>query len=110
MSPADPLNNAPSAPPGVDAWRVLLRMLAAFFVVFAFAYWSAAGWNRGWTKSKLPIKQIDEVTGIEFITYKDHFMPGVELLSLALFFSLVLFSITFIRRQSRPPFPPSHTP
>jgi hypothetical protein len=88
-------------PPGTPAWRVLFRMLAGFLALFCFAFWAAAGWNRGWTKTQIPVKSVDEVTGIEFVTYKDHFMPGVELLSLGIFISLTLFAITFIRRSSR---------
>lgn len=86
---------------GTAAWRVLFRMLAGFLALFAFAFWAAAGWNKGWTKTQIPIAQTDEVTGIEFVTYQDHFAPGVELLSAALFFSIALFGITFIRRKSK---------
>jgi hypothetical protein len=77
-------------------------MLAGFIVVFCFAFWAAAGWNPGWTKTQIPLKQIDEVTGIEFVTYKQHFMPGVELLALGVFVALCLFTITFVRRQPKP--------
>jgi len=94
----------PERPPiasGIPAWRILFRMLAGFFALFCFSFWAAAGWNRGWTKTQIPIKQVDEVTGIEFVTYKDHFMPGVELLSLGLFLCIVLFAITLIRRKAR---------
>lgn len=88
-------------PTGIAAWRVLFRMLGGFLALFCFAFWAAAGWNRGWTKTQIPIKQVDDITGIEFVTYKDHFMPGVELLALGVFFSLTLVAITFIRRKSR---------
>lgn len=76
-------------------------MLAGFFVLFSFSFWAAAGWNRGWTKTQIPVKQVDEVTGIEFVTYQNHFMPGVELLALSLFLCIVLFSITFVGRKAR---------
>lgn len=98
------MTSTPSAttPAGIAAWRVLFRMLAAFFALFCFAFWAAAGWNKGWTKTQIPVKQLDEVTGIEFVIYKDHFAPGVELLALGLFVSIALFAITFIRRKSQP--------
>jgi hypothetical protein len=76
-------------------------MLSAFLAVFSFAFWAAAGWNKGWTKTQIPITQTDEVTGIEYVTYQDHFMPGVELFGLALIFCLGLFAITFIRLKSK---------
>jgi hypothetical protein len=100
MTP-DPATSTEPAPSGTAAWRILFRMLAGFMALFAFAFWAAAGWNKGWTKTQIAVKQIDEITGIEFVTYKDHFMPGVELFSLALFFCLTLFAITFIRHKSK---------
>jgi hypothetical protein len=96
---SDPQSTQP--PSGTAAWRVLFRMLAGIAALFLFAYWAAAGWNRGWTKTQLAVKQVDEVTGIEFVTYKDHFMPGVEFLGLGVFLCVVLFAITFVRRAPR---------
>ncbi len=97
------MTSSPSQPPtsGTAAWRVLFRMLAGFLALFAFAFWAAAGWNKGWTKTQIPIAQTDEVTGIEFVTYKDHFAPGLELFGLALIFCMALFAITFIRRKPK---------
>lgn len=93
--------NKSSGSTGIAAWRVLLRMVSAFLALFAFAFWAAAGWNRGWTKNQIPERQVDEITGIEFVTYRDHFMPGVELLGAGLFLCLLLFAITFIPRKAR---------
>ncbi len=76
-------------------------MFAGIASLFLFAYWAAAGGNRGWTKNQLAEKQTDEVTGIEFLVYKDHFMPGIEFLGLGLFLLIVLFAITFIGRRPR---------
>ncbi len=95
------MTTSPPPPSGTPAWRVLFRMLAAFLALFAFAFWAAAGWNKGWTKNQIAIPQTDEITGIEFITYQDHFAPGLELLSAAFFFSIALFGITFLRRKNK---------
>jgi cytochrome oxidase Cu insertion factor (SCO1/SenC/PrrC family) len=95
------MTTSPSPTPGTAAWRVLFRMLAGFLALFAFAFWAAAGWNKGWTKTQITVAQTDEVTGIEYVTYQDHFAPGVELLALALFFTLALFGLTFLRRKSK---------
>lgn len=97
----DPSPDTPTAQTGIAAWRVLFRMLAGFLALFVFAFWAAAGWNRGWTKTSIPVKRLDEVTGIEFVTYQDHFAPGVELLSLGLFVSVAIFAATFLRRRAR---------
>lgn len=99
MTSSPPANESPPPPAGIAAWRILFRMLAGFFALFSFAYWAAAGWNRGWTKTQIPVKQLDEVTGIEFVTYKQHFAPGVELLGLVFFLCVALFAITFIPRR-----------
>jgi cytochrome oxidase Cu insertion factor (SCO1/SenC/PrrC family) len=95
------MTTPPPPTSGTAAWRVLFRMLAGFLALFAFAFWAAAGWNKGWTKTQIPVAQTDEVTGIEYVTYQDHFAPGVELLALALFFTIALFGITFIRRKPK---------
>jgi hypothetical protein len=99
IPPATHSNATIPPSPGIAAWRVLLRMLAGFIALFCFAFWSAAGWNSGWTKTQIAVKQTDAITGIEFITYKKHFMPGLELLALGLGISAALFAVTFIRRS-----------
>ncbi|MET0261536.1 MAG: hypothetical protein ABW223_01470 [Rariglobus sp.] len=71
-------------------------MLSGIIALFAFAYWGAAGFNKGWTKDKITVLQKDEITGIEYPTFQDYFQPGVELLTLAFFFCVALFAITFI--------------
>ncbi len=102
MTPPAP-SAAPSDPPsGIAAWRVLFRMLAGVAALFCFAFWAAAGWNLGWTKTQIPVKQVDEITGIEFVTYQKHFLPGVELLAFGMALCLGLFAITFLRRRPRP--------
>lgn len=101
-------NPRPPASSGVPAWRILFRMLAGIASLFLFAYWAAAGANRGWTKTQIPVKQIDEVTEIEYVVYKDHFMPGVELLGAGLFVCVVLFAVTFVPRKRLPS--PHNTP
>jgi TRAP-type C4-dicarboxylate transport system permease small subunit len=94
------MTTSPPLPSGTPAWRVLFRMLAAFLALFAFAFWAAAGWNMGWTKTQIVVTEIEPITEIPHITYQDHFAPGLELLSAAIFFSIALFCITFIRRKS----------
>ena len=60
-----------------------LRSLALFVVLAAAATWLATGANRGWTKTSVPLKTLDEVTGIEGITYQARFLPGVDFLGAA---------------------------
>ena len=60
-----------------------LRIIAVVLVVGAIAFWAAAGANRGWTKTRVPEKVVDEVTGLEGVQWQDKFVPGVDLLGLA---------------------------
>lgn len=55
--------------------------LAGFLVILAvIALWFALGANRGWTRTSVEVRTVDEVTGIEGITYEKRFVPGVEFL------------------------------
>ena len=45
----------------------LLQILALVVVFAATVFWLAAGAQRGWTKTSIPVKSVDEVTGIEGI-------------------------------------------
>jgi len=61
-----------------------LRILALALAVVAALAWLALGANRGWTRTSVPVKTVDEVTGIEGIQYRNQFVPGVDLLGGAL--------------------------
>lgn len=61
-----------------------LRVLALVVALAAGTVWLATGANRGWTKTSVPVKTVDEVTGIEGIDYRKRFVPGVDFLALAL--------------------------
>ncbi len=62
----------------------ILRSLSLLLVLAAGITWLATGANRGWTKTSVPVKTLDEVTGIEGITYRQKFLPGVDFLGAAL--------------------------
>jgi hypothetical protein len=61
-----------------------LQLLALLVVLSALATWLATGANRGWTKTSVPVKSLDEVTGIGGITYEKKFLPGVDFLGATL--------------------------
>ncbi len=75
-----------------------LRLSAAFLAVGAFIFWAAAGANRGWTKTSVPRKIADPVTGIEGVSYDKHFVPGVDFLGAALLAAGVLTGASFLFR------------
>jgi hypothetical protein len=60
-----------------------LQLLAVLVLLAAGTTWLVTGANRGWTKTSVPIKTLDEVTGIEGITYQKKFLPGVDFLGAA---------------------------
>jgi hypothetical protein len=63
--------------------RHLLQSLALVVVLAAALTWLATGANRGWTKTSVPVKTLDTVTGIEGISYQQKFLPGVDFLAAA---------------------------
>ena len=75
-----------------------LRWLAIAVLLGALGYWAAAGGNRGWTKTSVPIKTVDDVTGIEGVTYQKKFIPGVEFLAVAGVASFLCAGLSFLFR------------
>ena len=60
-----------------------LLILSLAIALAAGATWLGTGANRGWTKTSVPVKTLDPVTGIEGITYQNKFLPGVDFLGAA---------------------------
>jgi len=61
-----------------------LQFIALVLAVGGLGAWLALGANRGWTKTSVPVKTMDEVTGIEAISYRKQFVPGLDILGAAL--------------------------
>ncbi|MGO9587361.1 MAG: hypothetical protein ACLP2Y_14295 [Limisphaerales bacterium] len=72
-----------------------LRIIAGVLIVGAIAFWAEAGANRGWTKTHVPKKTVDEATGLEGIQWQDKFVPGVDFLGAALLATGLLAGISF---------------
>ena len=77
-----------------------LRLLALFLALGATAFWLAAGANRGWSKTSVARKTLDEVTGLEGITYEQRFMPGLDFLGAAWLSSAGLAGVSFVLRRN----------
>ena len=58
--------------------RKALRIFAAILVLAATACWLAAGANRGWTKTSVPVKTVDEVTGLDLKDKLSQRVPGKQ--------------------------------
>jgi hypothetical protein len=76
-----------------------LRILAVLIALAAIGYWFAAGANRGWTKTSVAQKTVDEITGIEGITYDKKFVPGVDFVAAGLGGAVVLAGLSFLFRN-----------
>ncbi|HEV2695257.1 MAG TPA: hypothetical protein VG347_20355 [Verrucomicrobiae bacterium] len=77
----------------------ILKILALLVILAAVATWLATGANRAWTKTSVQVKTLDEITGIEGITYQKKFLPGVDFLAAAFGGSAVLFGASFFFRK-----------
>jgi hypothetical protein len=80
-----------------------LRLLALAIIVAAIGWWLVAGANRGWTKNSVPVKTMDDVTGIEGVSYQKKFVPGVDFLALAAGASILCAGLSFLFRIKRTP-------
>ena len=63
--------------------RPLLQSVAGVLALGAVTLWLLTGAHRGWTQTTVPKRTVDEVTGIEAVTYEHRFVMGLELLGLA---------------------------
>ncbi len=82
--------------------KKILRIIATLLVAGAIIFWMAAGANRGWTKTRVPIKTVDAVTGLEGVQWQDKFVPGVDFLGAALLGAGLLAGISlFVPSKSK---------
>ena len=77
-----------------------MPILAAVLALATITTWAALGANRGWTKTSVAVKTMDEVTGIEGITYEKRFAPGLDFLGAGLLGVAVLTGIYFLFRKN----------
>ena len=80
--------------------RKILRVLALVLAVSAVAVWLATGADRGWTKTSVPIKKTDEVTGIMYDEYQNRFVAGADFLGAALLGAGILMAASFLFRKN----------
>jgi hypothetical protein len=87
-----------------------LRIAAAVLLVTAIIVWAATGANRGWTQTDIPTKIVDEVTGIEGVTYHKGFKPGRDFLGAAALGAGLLAGVSFLFRTKKlkPAAQPNH--
>jgi hypothetical protein len=99
-APANPANTQANAPAAtIAAWRILLRGAGVLLILFVFSFWAAKGYHRGWSQNRVPVKQIDPVTEIEFTTYEKRFLPGIDYLVGGGVTGAMIFGATFLHRR-----------
>ena len=79
--------------------KLVLRTAAVLLFLAALVSWLAAGANRGWTKTSVPVKQTDEVTGITVDVYQKRFVPGIDFLGAAFLGSAILAGASLLIRS-----------
>jgi hypothetical protein len=82
--------------------KLVFRAAAVLLFLPALVSWLAAGANRGWTKTSVPVKRTDEVTGITVDDYQKRFVPGIDFLGAALLGSGILAGASFLVRNRQP--------
>ena len=80
-----------------------VRILALAIPLIAASFWLAAGADRGWTKTSVPVKTLDVVTGLEGIEYHKCFIPGLDFLGAALLGAGVLAGGSLFLRDKKNP-------
>ena len=76
--------------------KKVLRAVSAILILAAAVMWLATGANRGWTKTSVPVKRTDEITGLTVDDYRKRFVPGIDFLGAALLASGVLAGASFL--------------
>jgi hypothetical protein len=81
--------------------RLIFRLLASFCLLFTVVFWANKGAHTGWSMDRVPVPQLDEITGIEYVTYDDRFVPGVDWLAGGIGLAALLF-VTSLFFRSKP--------
>ena len=82
--------------------RTVLRLAGALVILATVAFWAARGAHRGWSQNRVPVAQTDEITGLEYTSYEERYVPGVDFLALGFGAGLALAAASFLFRQKHP--------
>jgi hypothetical protein len=77
----------------------LVRLLGLALALGTLLWWGAEGANLGWTKTSVPKRITDDVTGIEAIVYEKRWVPGLDLLVAGLLSAGIVAGVSFIFRS-----------
>jgi len=102
MTACMPDAHRPASAPRSYAPR-LLRFVGLALLAGTIGSWAMLGAHRGWSQNRVPIRQVDEITGIEYVTYEDRFVPGLDWLGAGSAIAIATFSLSFIPRLNQKP-------
>lgn len=78
--------------------KMVVRAFALLLLIGTIGVWAACGGTFGWTKTSVPIREEDPVTGVEAVRYKTRLVPGVEFLALGVGGAVIIFAATLFVR------------
>lgn len=78
-----------------------LRALGLVLLVGTAGTWAYLGAHRGWSQNRVPSKQVDDITGIEYVTYEERFVPGLDWLGAGCVLAGTAFALSFLPRLHR---------
>jgi len=81
--------------------RRTFQLLALGLALATIGFWAAKGAHTGWTQDRVPVKQVDEVTGLEHITYEDRYVPGIDMLGAGLGLAVALAGISLFLSKKK---------
>ncbi len=81
---------------------MVVRGFAVLILVVTVAIWAAMGSSVGWTKTSVEVRTEDPVTGIEGVSYRDQFVPGVEFLAVGVLGAGLIFAFTLLIPITKP--------
>ena len=76
--------------------RFALRLLAVICFLGPAVWWAVDGAHPGWSKITVAVHTLDEITGIEQITYVKRFVPGIDTLAFGLAVAIGLAGLSAI--------------
>ena len=78
--------------------KMVVRAFALLLLIATVGLWAGLGGTLGWTKTKIPVRHEDPVTGIAYDEWKSGFVPGVEFLALGAGGAVIIFAATLFVR------------
>jgi hypothetical protein len=77
----------------------IFRIIALVVALLAISVWIVTGAHRGFTKTSIAKTTVDEVTGLDGVTYEKKFVAGVDFLGAALLGAAALAGISYFLKS-----------